>query len=147
MEGELKKEIIELLDAVSGNSSLKDLPAAPPIMDADTSLWYHKKLITCACCDKQDTIDSYTVIDTGYIKALDGCCNMCIKGAGALDTCPVVCLQCKQVILRLEPIRDNDGFEFKKRHAYHVDTCPKCSDDLDSSMVIEKRLYLKEKYK
>jgi len=147
MENNLDKEISDLLKVISGNSQLSNLPEPPPIMDAEASLWYHKKLITCACCNKQDTINNYTVIDTGYIKALDGCCNLCLKGAGAESTCPIVCLQCKQVILRLEPYVDNDGFKFKSRHAYHVDTCPKCSEDLESSMVIEKKLYLKERYK
>ena len=142
-----KKELHKLLDAISNSTELTKLPPPPPIMDSEEALWYHKKLIRCKCCGEDFEADNYSVVDTGYVKAFDGCCSDCKKGAGVDNTCAVVCVQCKEVVARLEPYKDDDGFEFKKRHAYHIDACPDCNPNLPSSMVVEKKLYLKEKYK
>jgi len=142
-----KKELHDLLDAISNNKELSKLPPPPPKMNSEEALWYHRNLIKCKCCSADLPADKYSIVDTGYIKAFDGCCIDCKKGAGAENTCAVVCVQCKEVVIRLEPYKDDDGFEFKKGYAYHVDTCPNCNSSLPSSMVVEKKLYLKEKYK
>ena len=142
-----KKELHKLLDAISNAPELMSLPEAAPIMDSAEALWYHQKLIRCKCCNQDLEADKYSIVDTGYVKAFDGCCKICKEGAGAEDTCAIVCVQCKEVVVRLEPYTDDDGFKFQKGYAYHVDACPECNTNLPSSMVVEKKLYLKEKYK
>ena len=124
---------------------MKTLPGVEEPMDAESNLWHHYKLVRCKCCKKDFPAEEFNIIDTGYVKAYDQACKECRKLAK--DTCPIVCVRCKAVMLRLEPYRDEDGFEFIRNRAYHVDACPDCEKELGSAMVVEKKIFIKEKYK
>ena len=118
-------------------------PVAKP-MGVDENLLEHYNKIRCKCCGKDYDKDQYKLVNTGYIVATDGACEECRKTAK--DCCPIVCVRCKDVVARIEPYRDADGFEFVKNRAYHVDACPNCAE-ASSSMVVEKKIFIQEKYK
>lgn len=124
---------------------ISDLPGVAEPMDAASNLWHHYKLIRCKCCKKDFPPESFAIVNTGYIKAYDQACTECRKTAAG--TVPIVCVRCKSVMMRIEPFKDADGFEFEKGKAYHVDACPDCSKELNSAMVVEKKIFIKEKYK
>jgi|SaaInlV_100m_DNA_2_1039680.scaffolds.fasta_scaffold15804_2 hypothetical protein len=145
MNPDTKKELIELLGEMSKNPKILNLPPPPPIMDADSSLWYHKKQVKCACGQKTLSMDECRIVKTGYISALDTVCSECFKDVK--DTCPIVCIPCKKVTARLEPNKDKDGFEYERGKAYHIDACPTCDPNINSSMVVEKIIYNKERKK
>lgn len=125
--------------------ALQALPAVKAPMSVADNLLHHYGKIRCKCCSKDYDKDQYTICNTGYIIATDGACLECRKTAK--DCCPIVCVQCKDVVARIEPYTDKDGFEFKRNRAYHVDTCPDCTSGNSSSMVVEKKIYIQEKYK
>lgn len=125
--------------------ALQALPGVAKPMGVSENLMLHYSKIRCKCCDKDYDKEYYTVCNTGYIIAKDGACLECRKTAK--DCCPIVCVQCREVVAKLEPYTDKDGFEFKRNRAYHVDACPDCSSGNTSSMVVEKKIFIQEKYK
>lgn len=133
------KKIRHMIDAISR------LPRVEAPMSEADNLWHHYKLIRCKSCGGDYDKSHYSMINTGYMVATDMACKECRKDAAG--TVPIVCVQCKSVVLRIEPYKDRDGFEFQRNRAYHVDACPDCSKGLESSMVVEKKIFIQEKYK
>jgi hypothetical protein len=135
----INEEIRKMIAALQGLG-----PVAKP-MGVDANLLKHYGKIRCKCCNKDYDSDQYKLVNTGYIVATDGACLECRKTAK--DCCPIVCVRCKDVVARSEPYTDQDGFKFEKNRAYHVDACPDCVEGGSSSMVVEKKIFIREKYK
>lgn len=132
-------EIAKMISAIQGLG-----PVSKPL-SVDENLLKHYNKIRCKCCNKDYDKDQYTLVNTGYIVATDGACLECRKTAKGC--CPIVCVRCKDVVARIEPYTDADGFSFESNRAYHVDVCPDCAEGQPSSMVVEKKIFIKEKYK
>jgi hypothetical protein len=96
----------------------------------------------CEFCKKFLPLKDMRIIDSGIIKALEPLCPECAKTF--TDQARVVCIPCKMVVLWVDPHKENTGFEFKRKHVYHVEACPVCREGTTQTKVLEKVVFFKE---
>ena len=128
MDGEQVKELI---------GALASLPPVKPksfqenLDDAG--------LLQCRVTGRSFPASMVTIINTGYIKALD-IIHPDVKKEIPPEYCRIVCVVCKEVILVVKPGTNNRGFELKPGRCYHVQDCPKCNPSKYEGKTVESRL-------
>ena len=96
----------------------------------------------CAVADCPNPLDDFNlpVIKSSMVQAVDRICHSCQQSFPS-DYARVVCLGCREVVLRIKPRRDSNAFEFIKRGVYHMESCPGCVPEITRSIIIEKELF------
>lgn len=96
----------------------------------------------CVFCKKFIPIHSINVINTGLVKAHEPLCPSCMSTFK--DQARIVCIPCKIVVLWVDPHKEKTGFEFKRRHVYHVAECPTCKPGIEKTRILEKVVFFNE---
>lgn len=100
----------------------------------------------CAFCMRMCAITEFPLYNSGVIKTvLIPLCNRCRPTFK--DCARMVCFNCKLVVGWVDPHTDKDKFIFKSAASYHIQACPSCVPGLEKSDIVEKVIYLEEKYK
>lgn len=118
-------EVVSLLAQMGKPSLTTDL-------DSDPSR------VRCAC-NKNVPCDQVSLVNTGYLTAVDPVCPPCKKDFA--DQARLVCVRCRSVIGWMDPGVDRHGFRFEKKHFYHVEACAVCKKGLTKADIIEMMLY------
>lgn len=58
----------------------------------------------------------------------------------------IVCVKCREEILRQVPYTDKTGFSFEAGKVYHVLECPACNKALDKSPIVEQTIWYRRYY-
>jgi hypothetical protein len=96
----------------------------------------------CVFCKRFTPLKTMPIVNTGIVFAQEPLCTECIQRFK--DQARIVCTECKQVILWVDPGKERSGFEFKRRHSYHVRNCPTCKPGVTCAKVLEKVVYFNE---
>ena len=98
----------------------------------------------CACGKKFIPIASLRVHNTEFIKGVTDCiCRECEKAVQRLAY--IVCIKCKSVVSRIQPMHFKHGFQLRPGAYYHTNACPDCVKNLGSSVILEKYFFDKER--
>lgn len=133
---ELEK-LIKIME--QGAPMLLQLPAAPVIKSQEDLYWVKRQEVLCCICDEYKHIQKFRTIQTGYMKAFDPVCSPCLKEVA--NTAYLVCVGCKSVVSRMKPHVDASGFVFEKNKAYHLNQCPTCTENCNTSTLAEKMIH------
>jgi len=94
-------------------------------------------------CDKYVPLSNLEIFDSGVAKIVSNVCKGCREATKQdRETARVVCVSCRQVVMRIEPHQDKSGFKFLANHTYHLEECPSCNPDIQKSIILEKKLHL-----
>lgn len=78
---------------------------------------------------------------SGIVPFKDTVCRGCTKAARGTAT--IVCSRCREVIGKIPPGKDKDGFTFVRDSVYHVVNCPNCCPEIESTEIVERILWLR----
>ena len=96
--------------------------------------------LVCGVCRKRELEEPQVGrYHSGVCEVRDVICAECRRLAG--PACLVVCVTCQAVVSRIPAHVDRTGFAFKPNSFVHVPACPNCQPDIQSSTVIEKKLF------
>ena len=97
----------------------------------------------CACGKKFIPIASLRIHNTDFIKGVTDClCRECESGVRHMAY--IVCIKCKSVVSRIQPIKLKSGFQLRPGAFYHTNACPECTKNLSTSVILEKYFYDRE---
>lgn len=105
--------------------------------------WDNAGLIKCACGKWQKAVEM-PIRFTGVLNIVDNVCPQCAGQDKGMAR--IVCARCKQVVARMKPHRDQHGFTYREGVYYHVEECPGCVPETRQSMIVEKILFLRDKF-
>lgn len=85
--------------------------------------------LLCACGKINLPLDQLKTLKTVGCPngAVDRICNPCMDDIKGF--CPIVCVQCREVIARIKPGKKKNGFTVLPGKAYHVQECPECGPE------------------
>lgn len=96
------------------------------------------------CCGESGYPSRFAVLNTGVLNILNNVCEGCVQGQKMdKELARIVCHPCRKVVLRVAPHTDPDGFKFVADHTYHTNACPVCQPSLETSLIVEKAIYMK----
>jgi len=134
----VEKLILKFLE-VAKNLPLSDRgkDLAEKSVDAEAS-------VRCPQCDEEYSATEIEILQDqiGPVKnLLHPKLRKTVKGM-----CPIVCIQCREVVSWLAPGKDDDGFVREKGKLYHIKFCPQCEpEQFDGKEVVtelvEKQLW------
>lgn len=125
---------------VTTSDFVKALAALPPPPKA---MFKDEINYTWCACNKRVPITMLGVLNSGVISYVNNVCPGCPsqKPKDIAKLATLVCVTCKRVVARMEPLVDKTGFAFKANSIYHIDGCPVCRPGLPQSPIIEKLLH------
>lgn len=136
----------ESLDAKDQDKMLRQLSGIfkglPPVPKDHLPPLLNPNQGQCVFCKKFTPLGGMPIINTGIVFAQEPLCPECRKRFP--DQARIVCLECRQVILWVDPTKEKSGFEFKKKFSYHVKNCPTCKPGITCAKVLEKIIYYNE---
>ena len=96
--------------------------------------------IPCACMKNKEPISAgFRLKHSGAIQYLNNVCKGCDDKWK--DYCTIICCRCKTAVARMEPHEDPSGFIFRRGATYHTEQCGVCTESIDRSVLIEKKLW------
>jgi len=100
--------------------------------------------IHCACGKKFIPLSKLKIHNTPFLKGVTDCiCDECVPDMRRLAF--IVCVRCKSVVSRLQPLKCKSGFQIRAGEYYHTNACPDCVKNLEKSVIIEKYFYDRER--
>jgi hypothetical protein len=117
---------------------IKALAALPP---APKAMFKDEINYTWCACNKRVPITKLDVKNSGVISYVNNVCAGCPDQKDTHKLATLVCVSCKRVVARMEPMTDKTGFAFKPNSVYHVDGCPICRPGQTATPIIEKLLH------
>jgi hypothetical protein len=94
----------------------------------------------CQRCKKVIFISDGSFFSTDRVTGVcDVTCRDCFRDLRG--TARLVCLVCRQVVLRLVPKKMPTGFIIEAGKFYHTDKCPICAPDLTQSVILEMKAW------
>ena len=98
----------------------------------------------CACGKKFIPIASLRIHSTDFIKGVTDClCRECEPQYRRMAY--IVCIRCKSVVSRIQPMSFKSGFQLRPGAFYHTNACPECVKNLSTSVILEQHFYEKER--
>ena len=98
----------------------------------------------CACGKKFIPIRSLKIHNTEFVKGVTDClCRECEDSVKHMAY--IVCIRCKSVVSRIQPMSFKSGFQLRPGAFYHTNACPECVKNLSTSVILEQHFYEKER--
>jgi len=99
----------------------------------------------CACGKKFIPIGSVRIHNTGVLQGVTDClCSDHECTSKVKHFAYIVCIKCKSVVSRIQPLRCKSGFQIRPGEFYHTNACPDCVKNLGTSVILEKYFFDKE---
>ena len=97
----------------------------------------------CACSKKSVPLQKMKFCNTKFVAGCtDSLCAECEPMV--IGMAKIVCIQCKSVVARIQPVKTSTGFRVVAGESYHTNACPNCSKDIQVSVILEKYFYDRE---
>lgn len=126
-----------------GTSLLEDVfRKLPPVANEHLPPLLNPNNGQCVHCKKFVAMSSMPIINTGIVFAQEPLCSECSRTLS--EQARIICINCRVVVLWVDPHKDKTGFTFHRRRSYHIKGCPKCQPGLEKSQVLEKLIYCRE---
>lgn len=123
---------LDLLDQMPEAPRFKPLSFDPP----QGHFW-------CACRKKAVPLPKMQFHRTKFLTGVtDSLCAECLPMVRGMAT--IVCIRCKSVVARMQPVKFPTGFKVAAGEFYHTNSCPICNPNVQTSVLIEKHFYDKE---
>lgn len=104
--------------------------------------------IKCACGKPRELTElpsRFSLSNRRGVLFRDNVCFDCDRAKEWQELSVIVCINCKQVVMRVTPHTEpKTGFRFERGRCYHVEKCAACTPGLKQVAIIEKTMFYRE---